>query len=261
MVAAMSERDWAAEFDEFYTTTESAVSQRIWRDVLGAEYPEGLDPNSLVTISELERYVEELRVDEGDLLVDAACGRGGPGLWVASRTGARLVGIDIAANAVEAARRRAAAAGLSDRAEYRLASFEDTGFDEGEADAVMSVDSLLFSEDKPAALAELHRILRPAGRLVFSSWDYSGQVPWRPLQLGDHRPLLDDTGFAVLAYDETEDWKSRQTELTTRMLQAVDELAAERNSDRSQVRTQLQQMRDAMQTMTRRVFVVAQRRN
>jgi ubiquinone/menaquinone biosynthesis C-methylase UbiE len=107
--------------------------------------------------------------------VDAACGLGGPGLWVAAQTGARPVGIDFAPSAIEYARDRAEAAGMSDRAEFLVARFEETGLADAAADAIMSVDALIFSEDKPAAFRELHRILRPGGRFVFSSWDYSGQ--------------------------------------------------------------------------------------
>lgn len=255
----MSERDWRAEFERTYAPPESAVRQAIFREILGEEYPD-LDQSSLVTVSELERYARELGVGEGDLLVDAACGRGGPGLWVAARTGARLIGIDIAASAVEAARARAAAAGRSEHADFRVASFEATGLEDQAADAVMSVDALIFSEDKPAALRELHRIIRTNGRFVFTSWDYRGQVPWRPLQLEDHRPLLESTGFAVLAYDETDDWQARMAEWNRRMLAAADELAAELDLDPAEIRTGLEQQLEGMQTMTRRVFVVAERR-
>lgn len=184
----MSAQDWAKRFDDSYTPAESPTRQAVMREALGDEYPEGLDPNSFVTLSELQRYARDLRVGDGDLLADAACGRGGPGLWVAAQTGARLVGIDFAPSAIEYARDRAEAAGMSDRAEFRVARFEETGLADAAADAIMSVDALIFSEDKPAAVRELHRILRPGGRFVFSSWDYSGQVPWRPLMLDDHRP-------------------------------------------------------------------------
>ena len=32
----------------------------------------------------------------GSTFVDVGCGRGGPGVWVAARTGATLIGLDIA---------------------------------------------------------------------------------------------------------------------------------------------------------------------
>src|SRR6266567_1470791 len=71
----MSNQDWAKRFDEAYTPAESPTRQAVMREVLGDEYPEGLDANSFVTVSELHRYARDLRVGGGDLLVDAACGR------------------------------------------------------------------------------------------------------------------------------------------------------------------------------------------
>src|SRR6266567_4070734 len=108
----MSNQDWAKRFDEAYTPAESPTRQAVMREVLGDEYPEGLDAYSFVTVSELQRYVRDLLVGDGDLLVDAACGRGGPGLWVAAQTAANLVGFDFAPSAVEHARARAEAAGM-----------------------------------------------------------------------------------------------------------------------------------------------------
>jgi hypothetical protein len=72
----MSAQDWAKRFDEGYTPAESPTRQAVLREALGDEYPEGLDANSLVTLSELQRYARDLRVGDGDLLVDAACGLG-----------------------------------------------------------------------------------------------------------------------------------------------------------------------------------------
>jgi SAM-dependent methyltransferase len=255
----IDERDWAAEFDGVYAAPASAVAERVWREVFGDEYPEGVDPNSYVRVSELGRFAEELRVGEGDLLLDAACGGGGPGLWVAARTGTDLVGFDISVTALEAARARAAAVGLAGRTEYRVGSFRDTSLEDGIADAVMSVDALLFAPDKTVALEELHRVLRPDGRLVFTSWDYHRQPEGRPPQVDDHRPLLRANGFDVLAYDETRDWLAVQTQTTDALLDSVDELAAESNADPVKLRASLEEMRTTMDSMSRRVFVVAQR--
>jgi len=256
----MSAQDWAKRFDDSYTPAESPTRQAVLRRALGDKYPEGLDANSFVSLSELRRYTRDLGVGDGDLLVDAACGRGGPGLWVAAQTGARLVGIDFAPSAIEHARARAEAAGMSDRAELRVARFAETGLADDAADAIMSIDAPIFSEDKPASFRELHRILRPGGRFVFSSWDYSGQVPWRPLMLDDHRPLLEETGFDVLAYDETENWKARQTAFADGVLERVDQIAPELGSDPEESRARIEQMREGMATITRRVFVVAVKR-
>jgi len=253
-------KNWAQIFDDGFASPTSAVTQRVWREVYGAEYPDGVEPYSHVTRSELARFCVEVAIDEKAHLVDVGCGRGGPGLWVAAHTGARLTGIDIAASALKASGDRAHSLGLASRSRYLLGSFDALPLESGSADAVMSVDALLFALDKRAAAVEMARVLRPHGRLVLTSWDYHSQPVGRPPQVEDHRPLLRAAGFDVKAYDETDDWLGRQSRTAAGLLAAAEELAAESGSDVATVRNGLQEMVATFATMLRRVFVVAQKR-
>jgi SAM-dependent methyltransferase len=252
-------RDWATLFNETFAAPVSAVAARIWSEVLGDEYPANLDIHSFVSISELNRFAGELRLSPGDVLVDVGCGRGGPGLWVATQTDARLIGIDIAEAALSAARGRALALGIAERAEFRRGSFQDTGLSNASTNAVMSVDALLFAPDKLAAIRELARILVHRGRLVVTTWDYWRQPVGRPPQVPDHRPILQEAGFEVLSYDETSTWLQRQTRIDELMLLAIDELAAETGSDPAEVRQGVEEMHATLACMTRRVLIVAER--
>jgi ubiquinone/menaquinone biosynthesis C-methylase UbiE len=250
-----SRRDWQAIFQRTYAGPPSRVSARIWREVLGDEYPAAIDPHSFTTVSELRRFADELRLAPGQVLADVGCGRGGPGLWVAAATGARLVGLDIAENALEAARARAAE--MAADAEFRLGSFEATGLPDESVHAVMSIDALLFAPSKAAALVELHRILRPGGRLVLTSIDYDRQPVGRPPQVGDHRPLLRAAGFDVRSYDETVDWRRLSRRIYRALLDAVEELAAEDDESVDEVRRNLEEEAATLATMKRRFFAVA----
>ena len=255
----MSDTDWVTVFTETFAAPVSTAELEIWRSVLGEEYPDGLDPHSYISRTELARMTDEVRLDAGEVIVDVGCGRGGPGLWVAAHTGARLVGVDIAETALVAASARADSLGLAERAEFRIGAFEQLPLDDAAADAVMSVDAMLFTPDKAAAAVELARVLRPGGRLVFTSWDYSHQPVGRPPQVSDHRPVLTAAGFRVLAYDETEDWRDRQTRIGDGLLARADELAASAGVDEREMRAALEEMQATMAAMIRRVFVVAER--
>lgn len=260
IVLVSVERDWRALFEETYAGPPSLVAAGVWRRVFGDEYPVGLDPFGLVSRSELERFASEVSVDEVGVIADLGCGRGGPGLWVAMATGARLVGVDIAENVLDAARDRARSMGLGARAEFRRGSFEETGLADGAVDAVMSVDALLFAVDKTAAASELRRILSVGGRLVFTSWDYHRQPAGRPPQVDDHRPLLSAAGFDVLVYEETIEWRNRIVETTAGLIENVEQLAAESGEPTETVRAQLVEMEDTIDAMSRRVFAVARAR-
>ena len=256
----MSGHDWVEELTREFDQPESAVQARIWADVLGDEYPAELAPYSYTTRSELQFIADALAVGGGDVLVDIGCGRGGPGLWVAATTGARYVGIDIAASALAAVARRAERLGLSMRVRAVEGSFGSLPLDDAEADAVMSIDALLFAPDKATAVAEMVRVLRPGGRLVATTWDYHAQPVGRPRQVADHRPLLADAGLEVEVYDETVDWDQRQRAIAARLLDSVDELANESGEDPGIVRQGLEEMAATQDTMSRRVLIVARRR-
>ncbi len=250
-----ADRDWRTLFEETYGNPPSRVEERVWREVYGDEYPEGVDPHSFVSLSELRRFVRDLRLEPGQRLVDVGCGRGGAGLWVAAATGATLTGLDIAEAPLVDARARAAAMGLD--AEFRRGEFEATGLPSGGVDAVMSVDALLFTPSKGSALVELRRIMRPGGRLAFTSWDYHRQPVGRPPQVPDHRPLLEAAGFTVLAYEETDDWRARGERTHRGLLDAVEELGAETGEPVEAVREGILTAAATIDAITRRIFAVA----
>jgi len=251
----VAQRDWQAIFQRTYAGPSSRITERIRREVLGDEYPAAVDPQSFTTVSELRRFADELRVEPGQVLADVGCGRGGPGLWVAVASRARLVGLDIAEDALEAARARAAA--MAADAEFRLGSFEATGLPDESVHAVMSIDALLFTPSKAAAFVELHRILRPGGRLVLTSMDYDRQPVGRPPQVGDHRPLLRAAGFDVRAYNETVDWRRLSRRIYRALLDAVEELTAEDDEPVDEVRRNLEEEAATLATIRRRFFAVA----
>jgi ubiquinone/menaquinone biosynthesis C-methylase UbiE len=253
-------RNWKVVFEQTYSGSQSAVAERVWRAVYGPEYPAGVEPTSFISASELARIAEETQVGDGDVIVDLGCGRGGPGLWVTAATGASLIGVDVAPSGLADARRRADAMRFSSRADFRKGSFESTGLRESVADAVMSVDALMFTPDKAAAFAELRRVIRDGGRLVFTSFDYHSQPVGRPPQVDDHRSLLRVAGFDVLAYEETDDWRRRFAETMAGLLQNVVELAAESHADVEETRPLYEEMEATIAAISRRVLVVAEAR-
>lgn len=248
--------DLTRTFNEALAEPPSPVTTAIWRDALGAEYPEGADPYSWVSRTELEAFAEVVR-GTGRRVVDVGCGRGGPGLWVAKATGADLIGVDIAQTGLDAAAAAASALGVA--AEYRNGRFEDLPLEDAAADVVMSVDAFLFTPDKPAACHELARVIRPGGRLTMTTWDYHSQPVNRPPQVEDHRPLLEAAGFEVERYDDTEDWEGRQRRTTDALLDRADELARESGQSPDDVRAGTAEMAATFDCMIRRVLIVARR--
>ena len=103
------EKMGASLADCVYAASEkSTLVPKIFREVYGFLAPEeAVGPASFVTNRDLENCANALWLQSGMNLLDLACGGGGPGLWVARKTGANLVGVDYSTKALEQASRRA----------------------------------------------------------------------------------------------------------------------------------------------------------
>jgi ubiquinone/menaquinone biosynthesis C-methylase UbiE len=213
----MSEADdlVADGYDAFYESWgRSPALRRIWRNhVTGDDYPEAFAHISFLPLAQLRTLAGGLNVQADQVLVDLACGAGGPGLWAAKETGARLVGRDLSTVAVELATHAATTLGMASRSDFARGSFESTGLADGSADAVMTVDALQYAPDKRKAFEEVARILRPGGRFAFVAFELDAEriaaLPVWADPVGDYRPLLEQTGFDVLSYQQTPQWQEQ----------------------------------------------------
>jgi arsenite methyltransferase len=122
-----------------------------------------------------------LRAQPGDRILDVGCG---PGFYVAAmldRVGSAgmVVGIDTSADMLAMATKRCES---HHNVAFHQASATKLPVEDSSFDAALSVQVLEFVDDVDAALAELHRALRPGGRLVV--WD----VDWSTVSWHSDRP-------------------------------------------------------------------------
>lgn len=206
---------------------ESPTRQRIKREVYGDDYPAEADPRGVVTLPELRAIARDLRVGPGRTFADLGCGPGGPGLWLARETGAAVLGLDLSSIGVARAAERAEELGLANRARFRVADLTATGLPDAGFDGAVSIDTLWAVPDKPGALREAARILKPGARLVFTNWDRDLTPPGYPPPLNDHRPLLEEAGFAVETYDVQPEAEAKRRAYFERVIAAEPALIAE----------------------------------
>jgi SAM-dependent methyltransferase len=209
----------------FAAQAASPTLAAIYERAYGTDHPVELQPFGFVTWTDLRRIRALLDLDGEGVLADIGCGRGGPGIWVARETGARLIGLDPVAGAVADAALRSVTLDLS-TARFRIGGFTDTGLPTGSCAAVMSVDALWMVWDKAAALAETARVLAPGGRFVFTTWETADV---------DHVALLGRAGFDVRVREETPDWLDRQLAVYTGIRDAESTLRAEMGDEAAAV--------------------------
>jgi cyclopropane fatty-acyl-phospholipid synthase-like methyltransferase len=152
----------------------------IWGDSLHVGYwPEGTSGGSLADAQErfTELLISKSGVKEGQSFLDVGCGTGRPGIHIAQATGCKVTGITISRTQVETANQRAAAAGLKDRVSFQLADAMKMPFPDASFDAAWAFESFHHMPDRGQVLREIHRVLRPGGRLVIADLVCDRQMP------------------------------------------------------------------------------------
>ena len=126
--------------------------------------------------SSAAELLDRVGVQPGASLLDVACGSGQLAL-IAARRGARVAGIDIATNAILAARGRATAEGLDAR--FDEGDAEDLPYADASFDVVASIYGAMFAPRPERVAAELLRVCRPGGRIGLANWmptEYGGDL-------------------------------------------------------------------------------------
>lgn len=145
-------------------------------DVTGAYVehlmPRIFDPLALVLL-------DAARFSRGEHMLDVACGPG-----TVARMASELVGPFGRVTATDISEEMLAVAqtvpGKKNAApvEYIAAGAEKLPFEDAEFDLVICQQGLQFFPDKHAALSEMHRVLKPTGRLAVAVWAEIGQCPY-----------------------------------------------------------------------------------
>lgn len=121
----------------------------------------------------LAHGAQRLAPEPGERVLDVATGTG----WSArniARMGARVTGVDIAADLLAAARELSAH--LEPAIDFHEADAEALPFEDGAFDAVISTFGVMFAGDHAAAARELARVCRPGGRIALIVWAPEGSV-------------------------------------------------------------------------------------
>jgi ubiquinone/menaquinone biosynthesis C-methylase UbiE len=152
-------------YDTNYGSFQEELYSRIRRDAFGDD----IGQSSWLTAEEQDSFLPLLKLCPGKKLLDVACGAGGPVLRIATKTGCSVLGIDVHPDAISAASSLAAERRMAEVSEFyvedatRSLSFPDSSFD-----AITCIDSINHLPDRRSVVSEWVRVLKPAGRLLFT---------------------------------------------------------------------------------------------
>lgn len=163
------------------TTDMSALKTRlktIWESGDYGVFAKYLEKGAL-------EFFNRLDIAPGILLLDIACGAGQLTL-PAARKGIKVTGLDLAANLVQQARKKAQAEGLQiqvDEGDAESLPYADASFD-----AVMSLIGSMFAPRPELVASEMIRVCKPGGKIIMGNWTPEGHVGQMFKILGKHVP-------------------------------------------------------------------------
>ncbi len=165
--------------------------------------------------------LDEVAVAPGEVVLDVACGPGTVARRAAARAGkgGRVVGADISSAMLAIAASKPAPAGAI--VEYVESPAVPLAVDSASFDVIVCQQGFQFFPDRPAALVEMRRALRPGGRIGLSVWgpiedlppfaglaravrevigdeaaDRYEHGPWGFSSLDDLRAVVEEAGFS-----------------------------------------------------------------
>jgi cyclopropane fatty-acyl-phospholipid synthase-like methyltransferase len=154
-------------------------------------------------------------LSEKQHVLDLGCGIGGAARLLAAEFGCRVSGLDLVEEFVHTAAELTRKADLSDHVSFHAGNMLNLPFEDSYFDVVWSQHTMMNIEDKFRLLSQIHRVLRPFGRLAVYEIAEGSNSPIRyPVQWASDPSIsfllppdrlktkIEDAGFKALHWQE-----------------------------------------------------------
>lgn len=183
-----------------------------------------LTPDDLAPVDEFHggqrpatvRLAEMAGLSGSERVLDVGSGLGGPSRFLAWRYGCRVSGVDLTAEFCRVADLLTKLTGLTGRVDYRQGSALELPFADASFDVVWSQNAAMNISDRDRLYAEMHRVLKPGGKLALQEVAAGpGGPPHFPVQWArepgisflftqaETQAKLAAAGFRILAWQDT----------------------------------------------------------
>ncbi len=152
-------------YDGEYGNYESDVYQQVRTETYGVDFGQ----TSWVTTEESAQIPGLLELTSNSSVLEIGCGSGVYALHIAKTIGCSITGLDINTLGIDNANQLALHRGLGSLAHFEVCDVsKPLPFADETFDAIFSNDVLCHVPGRPALLAEIYRVLKAGGRMLFS---------------------------------------------------------------------------------------------
>jgi SAM-dependent methyltransferase len=150
---------------DLYNNTYQKFTERVLSEVRAETYGKDIGQNSWITAEEMLTLIQPLHLKSDSVVLEVACGSGGPAMFIAKSTGCKIYGVDNNENAIETARSLSSAKGI----QFQFADANQAlPFDSEKFDAIYCTDAVNHFSNRLQMLREWHRLLKSDGRFLYT---------------------------------------------------------------------------------------------
>ncbi|MFW9917244.1 MAG: class I SAM-dependent methyltransferase [Candidatus Thorarchaeota archaeon] len=166
---------WSSEYfdDILVRSAESEAHASFCERVFG----KNLCQFNVLDMEQLEAMLEILSLQPKDYVLDLGCGLGKIAEYIATKTGARVLGIDFAEKAIRWAQTHTQS--LDGGLVFQVGDMNDLALPPSTFDAIIAIDTLYSWNvaDQGATIGKLKTLLKPTGQMGIFHDQYQGTEP------------------------------------------------------------------------------------
>jgi ubiquinone/menaquinone biosynthesis C-methylase UbiE len=200
---ARAERIGKRFSDYFMRSVKSTAHAEFCQRVFG----KNLCQADLMDMAQLEKLLSVLNLSAENKVLDLACGIGAIAEYISDITGAHIVGVDIANEAITYAQERTRQ--KRDRLEFRYGDMNNIDFLPASFDTIIAIASLHYARDLDEIIRQLINILNPNGQMGLFAFQYASESDSPDMLLPENTDLAralqkHSLGFQTWEFTEQE---------------------------------------------------------